>query len=414
MNKISIINDTNNIENANKKIKLDDTFNNMTSSISTFFTYTIIDNYNKAVNSTQYTILNLEQMCKRLNEINGEDYHNNIILLQQLLPNIVCKSLSECYVNKTIKSATNLSENIDYDICFLINTNTNTNELTNNNIFQEMIKGFLVVQRNLCAKYPNVYCLKLVCALEQGHLLVGCYLYSILSHPNLPSDFNRIKKHDILYPENNENIQYFGTPIEKIGLLELSASYKNINALCLYSKFGFTEDKKLRGYYSNCFIEENNLPMIINFEENSINLEKIIKIVKREEEIYKKHIICQITDKKLQKILIKLYLLRDKRHLELLVTSDINSDAIKDLERRITNINRDIKLLEDNPQQKIEGNSYLEELYNDLYGLEKGGTNIQKSCAKTNKKRSYTNKTRRYTNKSRRYTNKIIKCKNSK
>jgi hypothetical protein len=383
MNKNSNIYD-NTIHHTNKKIKLDKNNLNISSNISTFFTYTIIKDYNNAVSSDQQlTILNLEQMCNRLNEINGQDNHNNILLLQQLLPKLVCKSISERYTIESIQKATTPLEHIDYDICFLINNSTNS--------IETLIKGFLIVQRSQCAKYPNVYCLKLVCALEKGHLLVGCYLYVILSHPILPDNFNRIKKHDIIYPEAT-NAPYYGTPIEKIGLLELSTSYKNINALCLYSKFGFKEDKNLRGYYSNCFIEETNLPMIINIYEHGMTIDKLIKIVKRQEEIYKKHIICQITDKKLQKILIKLYLLRDKRKIELSATSDINSEAIKDLERRISNLNRDIKLLEDNPQQKMEGNAHLEELYDNLYGSEKGG----KIKNKSSKRRTPINKTRKY------------------
>jgi len=391
MNKRPITNDTNTnatIQPTNKKIKLDDKIDTLT--ISTFFTPTIIDNYNKAVSSQQqYNILNLEQMCKRLNAINGQDFHNNITMLQETLHKLVCRTISERYAIETIKYSTNPLENIDYDICFLINANEVTNK------YEEMVKGFLVVKRGLCANYPNVYCLKLVCALEQGHLLVGCYLYTILSHPTLPSVFDRLKKYPILHNEEitmDEDTPYYGTPIEKIGLLELSGSYKNINALCLYSKFGFKEDKKLRGYYSNCFIEENNLPMITNFKENNATKEQIIKIVKREEEFYKKHIICQITDKKLQKILIKLYLLRDKRHLELVSESD--TEVIKDLERRISNLNRDIKLLEDNLQQKIEGNTYFEEIYDSLYGSEKGGTYKKRSyAAKTNKVKKYKRKT---------------------
>ena len=382
------------MNNPNKKIKL-----NITKNISTFFTYTIINNYNKNINlQGKYRILNLEQMYEKLNILNGQNEEYNIAMLQQSLPNLVCKSISKKYIFETINNSTMVKENIDYDICFLIN------DLSENNKFEEIIKGFLVVHRNQCPKYPNVYCLKLVCALEQGQLLVGCYLYSILSHPNLPIDFNKIKKYNIvyplLYPENNDEYEepYYGTPIEKIGLLELSGSYKNINALCLYSKFGFKEDKKLRGYYSNCFIEENNLPMIVIFEGDAkTNINKIIKIVKKEEEIYKKHIICQITDKKLQKILIKLYLLRDKRVLEISQIPKLELETITDLERRISNLNRDIKLLEDNPQQKIEGNVYFEECYNNLYGVEKCGK-IKNKSFKITKKRRYanTNKTRKY------------------
>ena len=312
--------------------------------IGTFFTERIINKYNEKINNNKLTIVNLEQILLKMDEIDNDSDENKISLLQELLPKLVCKNMGEAYTIETVERGTNPKQYPNYDICFLINKQTNN--------INEMIKGFLVVQRGECAKYPNVYCLKLICALEQGHLLVGCYLYTIINHPILPSEFNKIK----LYPINSTQ----ETPIEKIGLLEMSASYENISALCLYTKFGFQEDKSLRGYYSNCFREENNLPMIIDL--SSILENKIIKIVNKEDEGYKKHIICQITDKKLQKILGFLYKMRDKRNNEL--TKNKNDT---ELQRKIANIERDINIIETNINQTIETSEHFKEMYENIF-----------------------------------------------
>lgn len=310
----------------------------------TFFTSRIINNFNQRINNGKLTIMNLEQLLGKMNEINGNREYQNKILLQQLLPKLVCKNMGKAYTEETIERGIKPAEYLNYDSCFLINTQTNN--------INEMFKGFLVVQRAECAKYPNVYCLKLVCALEQGHLLVGCYLYTILNHPNLPADFNKIKLYPIV--KNQE------TPLDKIGLLEMSASYENISALCLYTKFGFKEDKSLRGYYSNCFREENNLPMIIDLTK--VSEDKIIKIIKKEDEGFQKHIICQITDKKLQKLLGYLYKIRDKRMQELTK----NKDDLE-LQRKLTNINRDITSIESNKAQSIESSDHFKEMYENIF-----------------------------------------------
>jgi len=309
----------------------------------TFFTSRIIESFNQKINNGKLTIMNLEQILKKIGEMNGNNEYQNKILLQQILPKLVCKNMGKAYTEETVERGIKPAEYLNYDSCFLLNVKTNN--------INEMFKGFLVVQRAECAKYPNVYCLKLVCALEQGHLLVGCYLYTIINHPNLPADFNRIK----LYPIVKE------IPLEKIGLLEMSASYENISALCLYSKFGFKEDKSLRGYYSNCFREENNLPMIVDL--SSMEEEKIIKIIKKEDEGFQKHIICQITDKKLQKLLGYLYKIRDKRMQELTK----NKDDIE-LQRKLTNINRDITAIESNKAQTIDSSDHFKEMYENIFG----------------------------------------------
>ncbi len=130
----------------------------------TFFTSRIINSFNQKINNGKLTIMNLEQILKKIGEINGNNEYQNKILLQQLLPKLVCKNMGKAYTEETVERGIKPSEYFNYDSCFLINVKTNN--------INEMFKGFLVVQRAECAKYPNVYCLKLVCALEQGHLLV--------------------------------------------------------------------------------------------------------------------------------------------------------------------------------------------------------------------------------------------------
>ncbi len=334
--------------------------------ISSFFTQTIINNYNLLVSSS-LKILNFEQTLRNMNKLNNTRDYENILLLQRSLPNM-CVNIASKYANECVERGTKISEYIDYDICMLVAPNE-----TNINLF---IKGFLIVQRNECPKYPNVYCLKLICAQEQGHLLVGCYLYTILNHPKLET--NRIKLTNIVYPINNnsnEDIDYYGTPIEHIALLEISGSYKNINALCLYSKFGFKADITLRGFYSNCFIEENNLPMIINFDKDELTQDKLIKIIKKEDEGFKKHIICQITDKKLQKLLSYLYLIRDKRFNEL---TKVEEQAKEDIQRRINNLNRDINYIENNKNNSIDMMPELLDTFNNLEKVFKGGIKNRK------------------------------------
>jgi len=98
------------------------------------------------------------------------------------------------------------------------------------------IGGFMVIKKGLCRRMPDLYGVSLVCSSQKGggSLLIGLYLYAILSHPEIP----------------------------QIGLLELAAAYNNVPGLCLYEKFGFRQDVDLFG--PTCFDDPFNLPMSVD------------------------------------------------------------------------------------------------------------------------------------------------------
>ena len=111
-----------------------------------------------------------------------------------------------------------------------------------------IFKGFAIVQQGECNKYPNTFCLNLICsAARKGKILLGLYLYIIKNHINIAN---------------------------KIGLLELANGYINGAGFCLYSKCGFVYDAML---YGDCFPYCNNLPMICDL--TNISSSDIIEVI---------------------------------------------------------------------------------------------------------------------------------------
>ena len=104
---------------------------------------------------------------------------------------------------------------------------------------KEEIGGFLVVKKGLCSRIPTQYGISLICSSVKGggSLLMGLYLYTILSRPDIP----------------------------QTGLLELAAAFNNGPGLCMYEKFGFRQDTKLFG--KDCFDDPLNLPMSFQLQE---------------------------------------------------------------------------------------------------------------------------------------------------
>lgn len=124
------------------------------------------------------------------------------------------------------------------------------------------ILGFIIVQKNECAKFQDAYCINLICSPSNdnrtkgiGSLLFALYLYCVI---------------------NNNNVVENG----KLGLLELANSYINIGGLCLYSKYGFEYDSSLYG--DDCFNDYNNLPMIVDMKSKYEypNIERSNQILK--------------------------------------------------------------------------------------------------------------------------------------
>ena len=111
-----------------------------------------------------------------------------------------------------------------------------------------IFKGFAIVQQGECNKYPDNFCLNLICsAAKKGKILLGLYLYIIKNHINIAN---------------------------KIGLLELANGYINGAGFCLYSKYGFVYDIKL---YGDCFPYCNNMPMICDL--TNIPSSDIIEVI---------------------------------------------------------------------------------------------------------------------------------------
>lgn len=150
----------------------------------------------------------------------------------------------------------------------------------------DSIIGFVIVEKGMCKRYANAYGINLICSRSGvepgiGSLLMGLYLYTIVSHPKELSSSTLIN-----YPSGKATIRYelieipdeisyqkpvFSTPdqlvpLQHIGILELAGSYLNVPGLCLYEKFGFKYEPLL--LKEDCFSDIENLPMILSFSSN--------------------------------------------------------------------------------------------------------------------------------------------------
>lgn len=154
------------------------------------------------------------------------------------------------------------------------------------------IIGFVIVEKGMCKKYANAYGINLICSRSGvepgiGSLLMGLYLYTIVSHPkesststlvSYPSGKAMIRYELVKNPvedEDEEEIAFqrpiFSTseqliPLQHVGILELAGAYLNVPGLCLYEKFGFKHEPLL--LRQDCFSDIENLPMILTFSSN--------------------------------------------------------------------------------------------------------------------------------------------------
>jgi hypothetical protein len=234
------------------------------------------------------------------------------------------------------------------------------------NVFIDNILGFLIAERGECKMYADAYSVNLICAREQrdepllkgvGSILMGLYLYTILSHPNLaflksprpikPQTVTMIQ--DVVTKtvvskkrktdegtddgttkdgttkegtKEDEEVDVYGPrkykmtsrliPVQHIAVLELASSYMNASGLCMYSKFGFEYSKDMYG--AHCFPALTNLPMIINFDDlegyvgntDEENKRKIVDIVLGNNKGFDKPPLCDVKDSRKQQLLGKL------------------------------------------------------------------------------------------------------------
>ena len=150
------------------------------------------------------------------------------------------------------------------------------------------VVGFIIVELGECKAYPKAYSINLICTNNNaisgsGSILMGLYLYTILSHPNI----NNMNTKKITFPTGNATrniiqkpsvsdeepiIETIFTsaepliPVQHYGVLELASGYINAVGLCMYEKFGFQYTERMYG--AQCFEDFNNLPMLIDFDKN--------------------------------------------------------------------------------------------------------------------------------------------------
>jgi hypothetical protein len=226
---------------------------------------------------------------------------------------LLCSDINESYGERSIQRSLGGDINNNYDIVVLADPNVmedtrlHTVKVDDPNLgdkwlkrkkrmmtFEEFAKykidsiiGFIIVEKGECKKYLNAYCINLICSrvgVEAGigSLLMGLYLYTIVSHPKLPLSINA----NATYPSGKATIKYvlienpneissqkpvFSTddpliPVQHIGILELAGAYQNAPGLCLYEKFGFKYEPLL--LKSDCFTDIENLPMVLSFSSN--------------------------------------------------------------------------------------------------------------------------------------------------
>lgn len=303
---------------SSTEIPLTDPFNDYLKSY--FFTKTIINEYTSQISSElgEKIILNLDDIFEYFKDLGKSSYHISRILIDGLISDNICSGISQSYIQFVLtKVLEQPHNNRNYDISFIIDSQMPKNV--------KSIISIIIVQRNECFILEGAYALNLICSrkcLKCGNILIGLYLYSILCHPKIIDNVREPITPILL---SNVPSVYYGPPILHIGLLEISGGYKNINGLCLYTKFGFTINSKLSGPTSNCFYD-NNIAMIKRFiyNENKLNddtienilkdqydiemeKQKIISIVNKSNKGYKKHIICEFMQKEVQNELGFLY-----------------------------------------------------------------------------------------------------------
>lgn len=318
--------------------------------------------------------------------------------------------------------------------------------LRNNNLFKyrtSSIKAFIIVELGECKLYPKAFSVNLICAKKgdtsdpfdinsgaisgSGNILMGLYLYSILSHPDtrfsnknvsIPfptgkalisqtpkrfkiedkSKFTEKEETDLDIDEVIFNEPLI--PVQHIAVLELAGAYTNAGGLCSYEKFGYNYDPML--YNQNCFSDYNNLPMIINFNtdyngDDSWKKKRVISIAAGDKKTdFKKSLICNVRDN------IKQTSLGFLKNFKIYIDNNIDLKDFKDyyevsqnMEKLLiilTNnsnklLNMVIDYIENQPSKQIpEIEKMIKNIYDNMDISLKGGKKTKKNKTKKMKK----------------------------
>jgi hypothetical protein len=267
-------------------------------------------------------------------------------------PNGVCSSIGEDYLKSAVQRAIDLASNEDkFDILVVSTRKIEDVSLPLEERITDIV-AFIIVQLGECQKYPGSYSINLICTNTKrampgtGGILMGAFLYTILSHPpnSNPAD-------TITFPEGKSFLKVTSKrlrdgsiiekalftssepliPVQQVAVLELASAYTNPGGLCMYEKFGFTYDQTMFSNPSSnppvdCFADRNNLPMLIDFDTKpgyagltqEDKREKIVNITAGLDRGFPKSIICSIRDTDRQKLLgllktVKLYIDNEPR-----------------------------------------------------------------------------------------------------
>ena len=190
------------------------------------------------------------------------------------------------------------------------------------------VVGFIIVEKGECNQFPNGWSINLICTSKNaipgsGSILMGLYLYTILCHPDGNADrfvypgkegiINVYEKLTDIEEEPTYEIKFETTqpliPVQQIGILELASAYTNAGGLCMYEKFGFKYVYELYG--EHCFPDYYNLPMLLNFDRlreyseltKEQRQQKVINITAGLDRGFEKSKICNLRDRKEQKLL---------------------------------------------------------------------------------------------------------------
>jgi hypothetical protein len=253
---------------------------------------------------------------------------NNMQKVLTFLSKEVCSNIGEEYAKNAVERAVDLMKNEEKFDILVASTRVITDVTLPIEKRLNGVVAFIIVELGECKKYPSAYSINLICTNTNqaipgtGSILMGAFLYTILSHPKNLNPLKQVK-----FPNGNsflkvtskkltdgsviENATFTSkeplVPVQHIAVLELALAYTNTGGLCMYEKFGFKYDQSM---FSNpnstppvsCFDDRDNLPMLINFDTKpgyaELSLEekkqKIIKITAGNDKGFDKSKICNV------------------------------------------------------------------------------------------------------------------------
>lgn len=308
----------------------------------------------------------------------SRESQENMAQFIRILSKRICSDIKASYAKSAVERAIDLIKNEENFDILIASTRVIEDVSLPIERRLEGVVAFVIVELGECKKYPSAYSINLICTdldtaiSGTGSVLMGAFLYTILSHPN-----NATLTDPINFPTGNSFLKVtskrlsdgrvienctFGTdeeliPVQQIAVLELASAYANPGGLCMYEKFGFTYDQTMfsddtKGI--DCFPDRDNLPMLIDFNtkpgyaesSNEEKKELVVKITAGINKGFSKSKICSVRgeDQRLLGILksIKLYIDNEAGSSldDFLVTSDQGV-----LIRQIKNMHEDPTLI---------------------------------------------------------------------